>query len=213
MGDKKFSLEKPYLILVEGKDEDELFPLLAAGLGIDDVQFHCYRGGRNLQNVLPVIASLPEFSSLKGLGIEGDAEDSADDAFRSVSNLISRCNESNGTRLANPSQPCLAAGSDPRVVVWITPRGADRGSIEDIALRSIANHNQLECIERFIECAQACPGQSVHHLPSKPRVYSYIAIQRNPRFDLARAFHNNYFDLEHGAFDELREFLRMVCGR
>src|SRR5438067_7791714 len=77
-------LARPKLLLGEGEDEKRFFTALAEHLSLADVQVEQYGGKLRLRAFLRTLPARPGYADLVSIGITRDADESADDAFRSV---------------------------------------------------------------------------------------------------------------------------------
>ncbi|MDE5117266.1 MAG: hypothetical protein O4860_08600 [Trichodesmium sp. St2_bin2_1] len=81
-------IEKPKLIIGEGKEDFLFFDSLIKYLEIDDIQVDFYGGKTNLNNYFQTLHLQPCFSNLCSLGITRDADQSFDTASQSIDNTI-----------------------------------------------------------------------------------------------------------------------------
>ena len=188
------------LVLVEGKDDELFFDAICQHLGLGDIQFRQIGGKANLRNALRGVVSDPGFSKVIALGIVLDADDSFEATFQSVCDALQKVG------LPVPTQPMTPASGHPRVSVMILPDAQNPGSLEDVCLKAIAGTPVMKCVDNFFCCLQR------HCLPppknlSKAKVHAYLASMPDPDKRLGESAQAGYWDLNHPAFDVLKNFL------
>ena len=188
-------------LLVEGKDQKNFFEALLRHIGLqNNVQIQDYGGGDELHNFLPAFAKMPKFKSMKSIGIVRDAENSEQATFQSVQLSIRNAN------LISPSQVGTASSGNPTVTVLILPGGGRRGMLETIICRVFADKPIDNCIDDFFNCAQLLPDVSITSR-EKSRAYTYLATTSRPFHSVGVAAKAGVWDLDHPAFNEVRDFL------
>lgn len=121
------SIEQPYVLVVEGRDEVLFFEALLARCGIGGFQVLPANGKDNIRPVLQAVVRSPGFARLvSAVGVVRDADDDGAAAFRSV------CGALSAAGLACPSKHCEVVGAEPRVSVLIMPDGVE-GELETLS--------------------------------------------------------------------------------
>ena len=110
----KIILQKPKLLIVEGKDDECFFCALIDYLKIEDIQ--SAGGGKNqIRGQLQAIVKDDDFNKVTSLGAIRDANNNPDDAFKSVINALKAAG------LTAPKRPFIAIDGSPKVAVMIIP--------------------------------------------------------------------------------------------
>lgn len=197
------TIEKPNLLVVEGRDDQEFFDALLRTIDMSEVQILAIGGKTKLRKNLKGLAATENFHQVRGLGIVRDADADAAEAFRKVRTAL------RAAALSVPENPMEPSGSDPRVSVMILPGGSETGSLEDLCLRSVDGDPAMLCTDRYFECLD---GQQVGHAQhlSRARVQTFLASRPTPDLRLGIAAQRGHWPLEHGAFQETRDFLRQA---
>lgn len=198
------ALEKPRLLLVEGKDDQNLFEALAHHLALHELQVLDFAGKTNLARNLRLLRASPGWSNVESLGIVRDADDSAPRAFESVSGAL------RSVGLAVPSAPMQRADGTPCVVVMIVPDNRRAGMLEDVCLESVKEDPAMPCVEELFAClaARNVPAPQAF---SKAKVSAFLASRPDTVTRLGEAAFKHYWAFDSHAFALTRDFLRRVC--
>jgi len=147
----RLTLQKPGLLLGEGKDEVEFFGAMLTEMGlIDQVQVLDYGGAAKLKTFLADLVQLPGFEKLNGIAVTRDADEDAASARTSlesileaspVSDLVSLCAADSTTQTAFEFRKAVQVGrclhSSPGDGIWAASfKPGDGTSISDFGGRS-----------------------------------------------------------------------------
>lgn len=163
-------ITKPKLLLVEGKDEIELFGKLLADLGLVDVEVRDIMGKTKFRKNIEALPRFSGFSEVTSVGIVTDADKQPKGAFDSI------CDALEAAGLPRPTTPLQPVGDAPQVAIMILPGGGTPGMLEDLCLESVADDPAMPCVEEYFRCleerleAEVFPGN-----PSKARVRAFLA--------------------------------------
>jgi hypothetical protein len=193
-------LDKPKLLIGEGKDEELIFGALLSHLKIYDVKVENYRGKHKLLDYLDALKVRPGFASLISLGITRDADIDALSAFTSVSNHLSN------RGFATPASSGNVEAGTPNFGVMILPDGQQPGMLEDLCLAALRTDSLIQCIDEYFECVRANKGQPPNQI-SKARIHAWLAAQDPPDLRLGEAAQRGFIDWDSPSFDQLRNFL------
>ena len=194
-------ISKEKQVLVEGNDQRNFFEAFVQHLGLADEMQICNFGGVDqLRGFLAAFVKMPDFGSVRSVGIVRDAEASEDAAFRSVQSSLRNANLSLPAAVAEP------VGGDPKVAVLILPGDGNPGMLETVLCRSIVAEDTSRCIDDFFQCVERLAGQSIDK-PDKSRVFAYLATKRSPHHSVGVAAKAGVWDLDHAAFDDIKDFL------
>lgn len=197
-------VEEPVQLLVEGNDQRNFFETLLCHLGRIDVQVHNFGGVNDLRDFLPGLVDAPGFKeTVRSVGIVRDAETSAESALQSIQSSLRKAG------LETPDSPGKRISADPSVTVLILPDGKRKGMLETLLCESFAGTPVDECIDGFFECVEAV-GESVKR-PDKARAWAYLTTMPDPHHSVGVAAKRGYWDLDHDAFGNVRDFLEKLC--
>ena len=193
-------IRKSIQLLVEGKDQLHFFEAYIRRVELQkELQVQNFGGVNELWGFLLAFVDAPGFDTVVSVGIVRDAEESATGARRSIEDSL---------RNAGLPAPGDANGGDgPAVQLLILPGGEEeRGMLETLLCRSVVEEPVNNCINGFLECADALPGVDIRR-PDKARAHAYLATQPEPQVSVGVAALKGYWPLGHDAFAEVREFL------
>ena len=192
-------IERGTQLLVEGNDELNFFEAFTAHLSIEDVQIQAFDGSGNLRGFLAGLVRLPDFRTVRSIGVVRDADESADGAFRSVRDALRNAG------LPAPDRPTERVGENPSVSVFVLPGGGNQGMLEALLCRTFEGTATDRCIDTFFQCAEAA-GDAVRR-PDKARAHAWLATRPEPHVSVGVAAKKGYWKLEHDAFGEVGRFL------
>ncbi len=204
----RFTLQKPGLLLGEGRDEVEFFSALLGEIGIADaVQVLDYGGVSKLASFLSELSRLPGFDGVRTIAITRDADENVASAKTSLEQAI-----------ASSPLAKLVAGH------FILPNNEDPGALEALWLASMEKSPFAPCVDDFFRCIESrgwSPSQ-VFAKNDKARTQLFIATRDipNERFGLA-AWHGRketdkpwmaekWIDFDHPVFTPLKKFIQDV---
>ena len=194
---------KPKLLIGEGREELRFFRALLKQLELRNVQVFEYGGKNKLSSYLNTLPALPGYSSLASLGVTRDADDSAENAFRSIQDALRNAG------LDAPESIEGAAGNKPQVRAFVLPDNESPGMLEDLCLRSVQNDRGMKCVDDFMKCV-------VDHAKREPspdakaRVHAWLASQDRPDLQLGVAAESGIWPLGGEAFTRIGDFLRSL---
>ena len=195
-------LSRQKQLLVEGNDQRNFFEAFARHLGVAEALQICDFGGVDqLRGFLAAFVKMPDFGSVRSVGIVRDAERSEDAAFRSVQSSLENAS------LAVPNALSRPTGENPQVTVLILPGDGHSGMLETVLCRTLVDDGTNRCIDDFFECVEGLPDMTIDN-PDKARAFAYLATQRNPHHSVGVAAKAGVWDLDHAAFEGIRDFLR-----
>ena len=187
------SINQPRLLLVEGNDDRNFFNVMLKHCDRDDIQVLGFDGVDNLRSYLPALVASPGWHQVVSLGIVRDAENDAESAKASVRGAV----ESAGLQMD---------GSAPRVSLLVLPDGERPGMLETLLCDSFADSPINDCINEFLACSTERAGANVKRM-AKARAHAYLATREDPHVSVGVAAQKDYWDLDHPAFEQLRDFI------
>jgi hypothetical protein len=165
----RWSLEKPKLLIVEGKDEKRLLPLLMEHHSIDGIQVEDIGGKTLLQRNLRQVRLQMGQAMLSSIGILRDADDDPARAFQSVCSALS----ANG--FTPPLAPGVFTDNAPRIGVFILPDARTEGALETLCLGSVGDDPALACMSGFFECIGGVPDNTTAGQVAHAQAQVYLA--------------------------------------
>jgi len=199
------TIDKDYLLVVEGIDEQNFFESLAKHVGLRSIQVQPMGGRDQLRSNLGELRKTPGFSRVRCLGVTRDADDDPQAAFQSV------CGALQDAELPVPTAALQRATGRPDVVVFILPRPRQAGALEDLCLESLEQTPAIACVEEYIECLKNNDCLLCNDV-SKGRMHAFLASQPDPERRLGEAACAGCWDFNHEVFAQLRDFLAALVS-
>lgn len=197
-------IQKSKLLVVEGKDEKNIFDHWYQQLAITDVQVLPIGGKTQLKSNLEILKSLFNFNAVTHIAIIIDADQNETGAFNSV------CHSLKSIGLNPPSEQMVFTSNIPKIKVMIAKGTGNRGSVEDYFLNSVKEINKFKCVESYFDCIHENEGT----IKSEEKIViakTYVYLASNPdfaRYRLGESVKAGFWDLEDKAFVELKEFIK-----
>jgi hypothetical protein len=197
---------QPFLVLVEGADDQAVIAALVKYLNLDHFQIHDMGGNTDWTNKLSAIALDDSFKdNVWALGLIRDADQNPTGTWRSCRSAIINCN------MIPPNRPGELSVGYPAICVSIVPSTNNPGAIEDVCLDSF-NQDRMACVESYFACLDKARSRGSTR-PKKSHVQTYLAGLIPPVKDLRIAAEKgNILNFSHSTYDELKEFLRLLHG-
>ena len=196
------------LLLVEGKDEANLFDALLKHRFGDAEERKIQiidAGGRDKfrRNIVAIKTAAKSRSPLRALGVIRDADDNAGSAFQSV------CGALRHAGYEPPAAHGKVSNGNPPVGVFILPDGAGAGAIETLCRQSVAGDSASRCVEAYIDClkehrAMRSPNED------KTFAHAWLAAANDPVARVGEGARQGVWDFGSVAFANLSSFLRRL---
>ena len=195
------------LLLVEGKDEVNLFKKLIKGcvshtfptIQVIGVGGHT-KFRRNLNTIREAARSGPR---LRTIGIVRDADTDPAAGFRSVLDSVS------SVGFEPPPRHAAFSTGDPSIGIFIVPDGENEGAIETVCRRSIEGNAATECVKDYLDCLKRRDALLSTN-EDKSFAHAYLAAMRDPMVRVGEAALNDIWDFQGQAFSGLVEFVRQL---
>jgi len=194
-----FNITKKKLIIVEGYDDKKLIYALIEKIKINGFQFMVVEGKPNFHIKLPVLPKSPNYSYVECIAIIRDADNNSESAFQSLCSTVKKMG------LLPPKSPGKFTSGKPRVGIFIAKGIANKGSIEDLCLKSQEIHPIMCCVEEYIKCLTKLKQKPRN--PSKSRALVFLAGMKEIKNNIGDAAQKGYWDLDSPAFNDLKKFL------
>ena len=192
------------LLIVEGREDELFFTELTKHLGLECLQVLGIGGKTRLRERLKgLFPQNRDEEQVISLGVVRDADDCPEGALASVKSAL------DAAGLAVPGAALVSAGRNPRVSIMILPGPGQSGKLEDLCLKSVEDTCPMTCVEEHFQRLQ----NQCELIPkdiSKAKVEVYLGSQEIPDLRLGHAAAKGYWPFDHGAFDQLKDFLSQV---
>lgn len=197
------------LLLVEGRDEENLFRALidrhlGADSGIQIIGAGCVdKFPVNLDAIRTAAQARP---ALRSIGVVRDADDDAGSAFRSV------CDHLRNVGYEPPATHGEFSEATPSVGVFIVPDGSEPGAIETLCRLSVEGTDAARCVGEYIECLEKHDAMQSNNA-DKSFAHAYLAAMNDPVARVGEGARSGVWDFESPAFGALSRFLRDLAAR
>ncbi len=199
-------ITKEVQLLVEGNDQRNFFEAFVDHLSLTNVQIQNFGGVTELRGFLLALANDDAFQEIvRSVGIVRDAEESAAGAFQSVQDSLRNAD------LPAPVgiQETANQGGGLVTTVLILPDGKREGMLETLLCETFGDTPIDDCIDAFFECVEG--SHKPIKRPDKARARVFLTTQPEPHFSVGVATKKGYWDLNHEALKNVREFLRKIA--
>ena len=205
---KKLRISSDHLLLVEGRDEVNLFGAFIEhrlGEGLSKKVQIIDAGGKEkfLKNLQAIKAASLTRPTLRSIGAVRDADDDARGAFVSV------CQSLHGLGYDPPSAHGGFSDAKPSVGVFIVPDGSETGAIETLCRRSRAGDAISECADEYLRCLAK---HEVMHSRNEDKsfAHAYLAAMTEPVARVGEGALQGVWDFDSEAFSELSGFIQQL---
>jgi hypothetical protein len=198
------TFEKPYVLVVEGKDDFGFFLGLLDDLNIHSVHIAQIDGIQNLAPRLKLFLKTAGWSDVRRLGIFVDSDHDPAARHQAIRSALQ------GATLAVPPEPGQAHGAGPEVLFSTLPSPNATGCLETLVFESVPAERQ-QCIEQFMDCAGVV-DDGVSGRFQKSRVHAFISSSAGAGNKLGEAVNAGVIDVTSPAFDPIRDLLRALVA-
>jgi len=189
-------------VFCEGGDDEAVLRGVAQSIGLTELRIEPFLGKDNLGNFLAALQKRPEFAQdrVESIAVVRDADEGGEKAFRSV------CDVLRAHGFSAPEQNGLITAGKIKVGVLVIGPNGGRGMIEDLCLQSVSDRPEFGCVDEYFRCIAARSARTTFTSKARVRVWMASHVDYDLRVGLAAAA--GYWPWGHGAFDELKRFLR-----
>jgi|GEM_PF-223101 len=167
------AITKSKILLVEGKDEVNLFTELLVNLDLTDIQVIEVSGKDKFPSKLEALVKKSSgYSKITSIGIVRDADDDPVGAFQSVCDAMSRLD------LPKPKTPLQPVTGPPQITVMIVPDSATKGMIENVCLASVSDDPAMACVDQYFECLAENQRVLSQNAMPKARVHTFLSSRQ-----------------------------------
>lgn len=180
-------IQRPFLVVVEGQDDEAVLNLLLAHLSIDSVQLISAQGKNNIRDIVAIIAGQDGFAaSVIGVAIVCDAD-------RNPAAEQQRCEET-------------LRDLGKRNAYFLLPGNGREGMLEDLCLEALDGRAEAPCVSSFVECATASGITLANE--KKFRMKAFLMLHDEDKTQkIGWAAERGIINPAHEAFAPLRQFL------
>lgn len=207
--ERRIEISQDLLLLVEGRDEFNLFKRLiescfsyTPGVQIMDIGGKTTLG-RSLKTIRTAALSRP---SLRSIGIVRDADTDAADSFKSV------CDSVRQAGYAPPTAHADFSDASPSIGIFIVPDGNEPGAIETICRRSVQDDEAARCVDAYMECLETHNALKSNN-PDKTFTHAYLAATSDPVARVGEGALQGAWNFQSPAFANLRTFIHDLASR
>ena len=208
-GRPSLRIHSDWLLLVEGRDEVNLFNALMKHRLDAEPKIQVIDAGgkdkfsRNLKAIQTAARAQP---TLRAIGVVRDADDDARGAFRSV------CDNLRNAGYMPPRNHGEFSEAVPSVGVFIVPDGSAPGAVETLCRRSREGDDVAKCAEAYMGCLGEHGAMHSTNV-DKSFAHAYLAAMRDPLARVGEGALQGVWDFGSPAFSELAGFLRDLASR
>jgi hypothetical protein len=195
-------ITKKRLLVVEGNDEKNFFEELFKHMAKENITDILDVGGKdNFKNSIPALTRISSFNDVEAIAVVRDADGNCRSAFASVKGIL----KENG--LLPPEKPGEFSQGNPKVGVFIMPDNKNSGMLEDLCLETVKDEKGMECVNRFIDCANQLENPPKDKDIAKVKVQGFLAIKPGVFDMVGLGAKKNYWDFDSAALEPLKNFL------
>lgn len=201
------AIEKPGLLLVEGRDDQVFFSELLQHLGHEGVAVEQYGGKTGLRGYLDPLRIRDGYETLQTLVVVRDADQNCDAALQSVCGALQQYG------FGCPSGPLAFTEPSPRVAAIIMPCGEKTGSLESMCLQAVVDDPAMPCVRQFAECLDGAASEGRLKLcTSRPEllVNAFLASRHDPSLKIGEAAGAHVWNWDHSAWQPLIDFIKSM---
>lgn len=190
-----------HLFLAEGQAEvgllRQLLKSLCAG---DDAAILCAEGVERIPQLIKRLVQPPAMGDLRSVTVVADADSDPSSRRKRIWDALPM---SDSACASGKVEGSTVDGS-PRYAVWLSPDNSRCGRIEDLVLETI----DPTIVEEIRNLWRSLAGLAKDPSPSsKALVAIWITLRENAGVGLGTAFERGLIDLDHRAFEPLRQLI------
>ena len=208
VGRSGLAITSDWLLLVEGRDEVNLFEeLMKHCFGAEPtVQVIDAGGVRKFPNRLRAIQTACRArATLRAIGVVRDADNDAIGAFRSV------CDHIRNVGYEPPAAHGEFSDATPSIGLFILPNGEEPGAIETLCRRSRDGDEVAKCVDEYLNCLAVNEAMRSTN-EDKSFAHAYLAAMEDPVARVGEGAKQGVWDFETVAFSELSVFVRKLAA-
>lgn len=197
------------ILLVEGKDEVSIIESIIRGIKGDeeniDIHIKDVGGCRKFPSSIEALFDITGFKdNIEMIGIVRDADKDYYGTFQQVKSVLKRFG------FPCPQYTNSFTDETPRVGVFILPDNENNGMLEDLLLKSICEHSNMECVDNYIECIKKikiCFPKNI----AKAKCQIFLAGMPEITHNVGLGAQKKYWNFEHECMKEFIKFIQEFC--
>lgn len=204
----KRKIRSDRLLLVEGRDEENLFNALIGQCFDAEPEIQVIAaGGRDKfpANLAAIHRAALARPALRAIGVVRDADENADAAFQSV------CDHLRNVGYQPPPVHAGFSDAEPSIGVFIVPDGEAPGAVETLCRRSRAGDDVAGCVDEYLRCLAEHEAMRSTNV-DKTFAHAYLAAMDDPVARVGEGALQGVWDFGAPAFSELSGFLRNLAA-
>ena len=207
-GRPRLKIRSDCLLLVEGRDEENLFNALIGQCFDAEPEVQVIAaGGRdefpaNLQAIHNAAQARP---TLRAIGAIRDADENANAAFQSV------CDHLRNVGYQPPPAHGELSDGEPAIGVFIVPDGEAPGAVETLCRRSTDGDDVSGCADDYMRCLHEHEAMRSTNV-DKTFAHGYLAAMGDSVARVGEGALQGVWDFGSPAFSELSGFLRSLAA-
>ena len=195
-------ITKKKLLVVEGNDEKNFFEELFRHMAKENITDILDVGGKdNFKNSMPALTKISTFNDVEAIAVIRDANGSCQSAFDSVKRILKE------NELLPPKKPGEFSRGNPKVGIFIMPDNKNCGMLENLCLETVADEAGMECVNRFIDCANQLENPPKNKDIPKAKIQAFLAIMPEVPHRLGIGAKKGYWDFDSAPLEPLKKFL------
>ena len=204
---KTTSIKAQKILAVEGQDEWYFFKyFLEKKLNIKDVQLIDIEGESKFLAKLKLLKLSPNFDKVKKIGFVRDADDDLQKSFKSIKEAIEKGLQYKAPTKMNTWQKDEA--HDIELGVFLLPNNEEKGMLETLCLRSVADDAIMPCLDTYFDCMnKVIPENKRPKNIAKSRVQVFLASRKTYKSSVGFAAEKGYWNFDADCMQEIRNFL------
>lgn len=187
------------IIAVEGQDEVYFLDALLKNMKIGDIEVRAVGGKQQFKDKLPALIRMSGFSDVEVLAIIRDADNDANAAFKSISNILRKEGFKPATEVTQFSE------GSPKIGIFIMPGNADAGMLENLCLETVENHSAMDCVRPFANCISELK-ESPNNIV-KAKVQAFLAAMPKLVNSVGLGAQKGYWDFDSEELTDLKLFI------
>lgn len=210
-GRNQLRIERERLLLVEGRDESNLFEALKSHcLGDLAAKVQVVEAGGRTRFQSRILAILKDANkrgvSLRAVGVVRDADADGGGAWDSVRDAVGKAG------LRAPSRHGDFSDGPPDVGILIVPDARGRGALETLCVRSLAETPAADCVERYLTCLEDSDVLASTNR-DKSFAHAWLAGGPDPVARVGEGAKQGRWNFDHPAFASLVRFVERLAER
>jgi hypothetical protein len=197
--DLNISFDTPYVVLVEGVDDQAVVSMLIELMNLSDFHVVDVNGKSKWSKKIGLIAKDASFiTNAVAIGAVRDADSNPLAALNSCKTAFRTAG------LPVPNRALEVAAGQPSTAIFITPSENGWGAIEELCLNCF-DPMRMECVDAYFECLSKKNFTAPR--TGKGLVQVYLGGLQSPPRDIVVATAKRKIDLNDPCFNEMRKFL------